>query len=149
MGLFSNPRAKPCPYEVGDILTTTTKTAPEDRWPGTSWERIQGRMLLAADDTHAAGSTGGTSSITINYADGGFAEIGMVHSNYQYDIGFNSVGDDNGRWFSELWKRSFPDKVSYQSPAATGIEGTPLGGHSSPISILPPYLAVYMWRRTA
>ena len=150
MSIFANPlhSAVLAAYPVGSIYMSVNATSPATLFGGT-WERIQGRFLFAADNSHAAGSTGGKSSISVDFSDGGFAQIGMVHSNYEHDIGMNSVGDDNGRWFAASWKRTFQDAVDYQSPAATGIEGTPLAGHTSPISILPPYLSVYMWKRTA
>lgn len=162
MSMFSNPLAfiksqlmpvgtiiEWSPVEGGGVdLSTPAKVAAYYGF-GT-WEAYgQGRMLLGTDSSHAVGSTGGNSSISIDYSDGGFAEIGMVHSNYRYGVGFNSVGNDNGRWFSASWTRTFSDSVKYQSPAATEIEGTPLGGHSSPISILPPYITIYRWRRIA
>lgn len=31
-----------CPYDVGDVLTTNSATAPSDRWPGTVWTNISG-----------------------------------------------------------------------------------------------------------
>lgn len=45
-------------YPVGSIYLSVTDTDPATLFGGT-WERIGGRFLLGADDTYAAGSTGG------------------------------------------------------------------------------------------
>lgn len=50
---------KVCPYNVGDIYLTTLSANPSDIWDNTTWEKIEGRFLLASDSTRAAGSTGG------------------------------------------------------------------------------------------
>lgn len=51
-----------CPYAVGDIYITTNSVAPSTIWPGTQWSQIKDVFLIAAGDTYAAGSTGGSSS---------------------------------------------------------------------------------------
>ena len=46
-----------CPFEIGDILQTTSSTSPAARFGGT-WEEIApDRVLMGASSTHAAGTT--------------------------------------------------------------------------------------------
>ena len=46
-----------CPFEIGDILQTTSSVSPAARWGGT-WEEIApDRVLMGASSTHAAGTT--------------------------------------------------------------------------------------------
>ena len=54
-----------CPYLVGDVYITTGSHSPSTVWPGTSWQAIEGKFLLGADASHAAGSTGGAASHTL------------------------------------------------------------------------------------
>ena len=51
-----------CPYPVGSIHLAVDSTDPATIWPGTSWERIQDTMLMAAGTAYAAGTSGGAAS---------------------------------------------------------------------------------------
>lgn len=51
-------------YPVGSVYLSTASTSPATLFGGT-WERIQGRFLLAASSAYAAGSTGGEASHTL------------------------------------------------------------------------------------
>ena len=57
-----------CPYEVGDIYITTLSTNPAVRFLGTTWEKIEGRFLLATSGNSASGQTGGSNTKTITQA---------------------------------------------------------------------------------
>ncbi|NCB35701.1 MAG: hypothetical protein EOM58_06625, partial [Clostridia bacterium] len=48
-----------CPYAVGDILQTLNTSSPEDRWPGTTWDDIAGRVLVGLDSTQTEFDTAG------------------------------------------------------------------------------------------
>ena len=54
-----------CPFPVGGIYFATDSTDPATIWPNTSWERIRGKFLMAEDDSHAAGTSGGSSTHTL------------------------------------------------------------------------------------
>ena len=53
---------KYCPYDVGDYYITENAGNPAEKWAGTSWERIQDCMLMAAGSTYAAGSSYGSAT---------------------------------------------------------------------------------------
>lgn len=57
-----------CPYEVGDIYITTLSNNPATRYLGTTWEKIEGRFLLATSGSNASGQTGGSNTKTISKA---------------------------------------------------------------------------------
>lgn len=49
-----------CPWFVGmGFYTSDTSFAPESVWPGTKWQKLEGRFILAASSGHAVGETGG------------------------------------------------------------------------------------------
>lgn len=49
-----------CPWFVGmGFYTSDTSFAPESAWPGTKWQKLEGRFILAASSGHAVGETGG------------------------------------------------------------------------------------------
>ena len=123
-------------YPVGSVYISANSTSPASLFGGT-WESIGGRFLLGADATYAAGSTGGEKdhTLTVNEIpshrhDGIFITgIGMVWKG-SYNVG-STYGVDTGEQGS--------DSSFYTGPAGGG------GAHNN----MPPYLAVYMWKRVS
>ena len=68
--MFANPlhSAALAAYPVGSIYMSANATNPGTLFGGT-WSQIQGRFLLAADGSHAAGSTGGEATHTLTQAE--------------------------------------------------------------------------------
>ena len=121
-------------YPVGSIYLSVSETSPASMFGGT-WERIEDRFLLAAGSTYTAGDTGGeaTHTLTINeipshthIINASYANPGSASSNN----GKLLAGDKNNIW---LWEH-----------ASTGSAGWD-AAHNN----MPPYLAVYMWKRVA
>lgn len=61
--LYMTP-ANSCPYQIGDIYITTLSSNPSNIWPGTYWEAINGRFLVAQ------GSNGSASDDALNLTAG-------------------------------------------------------------------------------
>lgn len=118
-------------YPVGAIYISTVNTNPQDLFGGT-WEQIKDRFLLSTGDSYTSGSTGGEATHTLT-----IAEMPAHHHN----IG-NNRGSGNMTW-SGLTGVKNADGVVYGYPT-TGDTG---GGQSH--NNMPPYLVVYMWKRTA
>lgn len=57
-----------CPYSIGDILLTASNQNPAVKWVGTTWEKIEGRFLLATSGSNASEQTGGSNTVTISKA---------------------------------------------------------------------------------
>ena len=112
-------------YPVGSIYMSVNSTNPQTLFGGT-WQRIQGRFLFAADSKHAAGTTGGeeTHRLTV--------EEMPSHTHKQSIGGEPSYGN-----------ACFKDR--YDSIG----EDTGAAGGDQPHNNMPPYLAVYIWKRTA
>lgn len=117
-------------YPVGAIYLSVTDANPAALFGGT-WERIGGRFLLGADTTYAAGSTGGEAEYTLTVDE-------MPKHNHGLD-NYNSAG--NATPFLTVQHQ---DKIGYGGNVQTMYAG---GGKAH--NNLPPYLAVYMWKRTA
>lgn len=129
-------------YPVGSIYTSVNNVSPQTFLGGT-WQQIQGRFLLAASNSYPAGSTGG--SAQHNHTLGaGYAEIGFT---YAEPIGnFLVMGEPKyGMSYTGQRMNSLP---TYSQASGINI-ATPLGGSTDEQTALPPYLAVYMWKRTA
>ena len=116
-------------YPVGSIYMSASATSPETLFGGT-WESIGGRFLLGADATYAAGSTGGEATHTLTN------DEMPAHQHAIYMGGEASTG---GFWG--------PNNITPQSMVS--FNATDTSGGNQPHNNMPPYLAVYMWQRTA
>lgn len=127
-------------YPVGSIYISLNSTNPSSIFGGT-WEQIQGRFLLGVSSSHPVNQTGGTENhshgLSKAYAQIGFSWDGsnyLVEKNPAYIEAYSGVKMTNLPGYAE----------------ATGLQlGTPLYGNTDNSSNMPPYLAVYMWKRTA
>ena len=133
-----------CPYEVGDILQTLNTTSPEDRWPGTEWEAITGRVLVGFDDTQTefdtAGEEGGSKTVQLGL-ESGYAKIGVLAANY---VHLKTKSVPTGSAYE-----TYISGTTYDTATNAGGRGTELGGTTDSGSVLQPYKVVYMWLRTA
>lgn len=125
-------------YPIGSIYISTSSTFnPQTTWGG-SWNKTaDGRCLIGANDTYPIGSTGGESShyLTID-------ELPQ-HSHGIY-------GCDSRDGSNTLTKSTFSYKDQGQTTSyISGILGTELTGGGNAHNNMQPYLAVYIWERTA
>lgn len=119
-------------HPVGSIYQSTDSTSPADLFGG-SWEQIKDRFLLAAGDSHDAGSTGGEEEHILTAAE-------MANHTHGYDYTGQSITE--GINAIRLY-----EAASTQYNAYTGKATSNCGGQAH--NNMPPYLAVYTWRRTA
>ena len=113
-------------HPVGSFYISDNSTSPATLFGGT-WERIQDKFLLAAGATYAAGTMGGEATHTLTIDE-------MPSHNHTYlKLTGTSSNKDTG------------------TGTAWGEETRNTGnkGGSQPHNNMPPYLAVYVWKRTA
>lgn len=118
-------------YPVGAIYLSVTNVNPATLFGGT-WEAIGGRFLLGANSTYAAGSTGGESAHKLTTSE-------MPRHNHTLDSYNVSAGNTTAYMTVQAQA-----KVGYNGNVQTLYTGGD-GSHNN----MPPYLAVYMWKRTA
>lgn len=132
----------PCPYyPVGSIYMSVNNINPATFFGGT-WERLKGRFLLGADDsTYKCGDIGGTESHSHTLNNGhAFLELSSDRINMNkkttssYTVNKTMTGSG---WYTQ--------NVSWGSRT----EVISLGGSTDSSNNIPPYLSVYMWKRTA
>ena len=121
-------------YPVGSIYMSVNSTSPATLFGGT-WERLQDRFLLAAGSAYSAGSTGGASAVTLT-ADQIPSHSHSISSAIGWPVNANSTEHLVDNWGYSGWPRV--PKIT-----STGNAG---GGQAH--NNMPPYLAVYMWKRT-
>ena len=55
-----------CPVPVGGIFITKLTDNPAVRYPGTTWEKLEGRFLYGTSGQEESGATGGSSSVVLS-----------------------------------------------------------------------------------
>lgn len=117
-------------YPVGTIYETVDSSFnPGTAWGGT-WTRITDRFLIGAGSSYSARETGGEKNHTLTTS-----EIpAHTHATYRQ----NSTGTISG---------VFTYSASNTIPGFIVNSGSTGGG--APHNNMPPYYAVYIWRRTA
>ena len=132
-------------YPVGSIYMSANSTSPE-RLFGGRWEQIKGRFLLGADEAHQAGAVGGEAEHKLTVG-----ELPNVHGEARMGWQDSSaagimVTGTSGAFGSK------PGTAYFNIGARSGTYGTDLVldfGNGQSHNNMPPFLAVYVWKRTA
>ena len=132
-------------YPVGSIYLSVNSTSPASLFGGT-WEQLKDRFLLGAGCAYAAGSTGGEAAHTLS-----INEI-PSHAGHLYGNagGVNGKGDAKGAWLKEININSSLTTSygwNYKNNEYYPVNRS-LGGGAAHNN-MPPYLAVYMWKRVS
>ena len=140
-------------YPVGSIYMSVSDTSPASLFGGT-WERIEGRFLMGASDTHPAGTT---------------VEAGLP--NITGKTYLRGIKDQSGTRFGIVWdstdgaltsvEQTTEDHSNNSIISSSDIYGENESGMikidasaSNPIygasdTVQPPAYSVYIWRRVA
>lgn len=151
---------------VGSIYLSIDPTDPSTLFGGT-WERIQDRFLLAAGPTYAAGSMDGEATHTLTEAElpdhrhAFTTDSAGAHTHSLNRVlgnsGGNWTGDKAGDLSGSGRKFGYIDSdYTVKTVTDTGSGGahthsgtTDGAGGNKGHNNMPPYLAVYVWKRTA
>ena len=121
-------------YPVGSIYMSVNSTSPATLFGGT-WKAIQGKFLLGADNgTYKAGNTGGEATHTLTTSE-------MPSHNHAVYYPNAGAADHSA-------PGNYPDGPSDSTYYAVGSYTSSVGGGKAHNN-MPPYLAVYIWKRTA
>lgn len=127
-------------YPIGSIYISAASTSPATLFGGT-WEQIKDTFLLAAGDTYTSGATGGEAEHTLTFNEMPSHSHGIyaVNTAGSDEFGVTCVGNMGvlqGN-FSTSRKTTWQKMYQYEA------------GGGQPHNNMPPYLAVYVWQRTA
>lgn len=129
----------PMVYPVGSIYMSVNNTNPATLFGFGTWEQIKDTFLLSAGDTYTAGDTGGEATHTLT-------DLEMPSHNHRLINGY-SGGTWSGGNYGQVAntgttgeKHVFYDNDTSRTSSAGGGQA-----HNN----MPPYLVVYMWKRTA
>lgn len=126
-------------FPVG--ITVQCDTSPASFMGGT-WEQIKDRVLIGAGGSYAKGATGGNTYMQLSAAIGAYdsntASLGYCATGPIRSLGFNY-----GIWGTDNHTNISSDRINHSTTVYDWVQGT-----TTP-SLLPPYLAVNMWKRIA
>ena len=148
-------------YPVGSIYMSVNSTSPATLFGGT-WSQLKDRFLLGAGDTYSNGATGGAATVTLttsqmpSHTHTFTGSSATTSSDSHTHTVPNTKGDNSGSGNKcESWASASASgrTVTTSSDSHThtltakGTNSSTGGGSSH--NNMPPYLVVYMWKRTA
>lgn len=147
-------------YPIGSIYLSVNSTSPATLFGG-SWTQLKDRFLLGAGSTYSSGATGGAATHKLSVAE---------MPSHAHDTPFFNNMTNNGEMKSDFIGVFGKGVTASQALKDTGqtstmemwwinqtntAEGNELAyltsakGSGSAHNNMPPYLVVYMWKRTA
>ena len=163
-------------WPVGSIYMSTVSTSPATLFGVGTWVAMEDRMLIGASATYAAASTGGsTDAITVAHTHAGpsHTHTGPSHTHtgttttnqHRHTISTNTdesgtiikVAGGNASGTTATTYTGYDSHNHTFTTASGGTGATGAGGTGSTTSTgssgtnanMPPYEAVYIWKRTA
>ena len=116
-------------YPVGSIYLAANAVSPASLFGG-AWEQIKDRFLLGAGDAYAVGATGGEAQTT----------LGVNHIPAHTHGAAGRAVYENGGNYVAVCDEAHGDGREILTRACGGGEA-----HNN----MPPYLAVYIWKRVS
>lgn len=114
-------------YPVGSLYLSVSNTSPQTLFGG-KWEQLKDRFLLAAGDTYLPGSIGGEAEVRLT------EDQIPVHT---HAVSYSEYWVDNG------------SEDAVMKPVGPSSKTTTSAGKGQAHNNMPPYLAVYVWKRIA
>lgn len=114
-------------YPIGSIYMSVNNTNPSTLFGGT-WVQLQNRFLLGAGSSYTAGETGGSATHKLTIDEMPSHSHGLKND--------KTGGSGSAKWV-----------INSSASSGTGVI-TNTGGNQAHNN-MPPYLVVYMWKRTA
>ena len=132
-------------YPVGSIYMSVNSTNPKNLFGGT-WEQIQGRFLFGMNSSYPAGSTGG--EITHKLTNAEMPKHNHDGLYYSYIDTANSITLNSGTVSYHVpWGSSDYDGGYGPGTGRAELVTGQVGGGAAHNN-MPPYLSVYIWKRT-
>ena len=144
-------------YPVGSIYMSVNNTNPSVLFGGT-WEQLKDKFLLSAGDTYTNGSTGGSAdAVVVSHTHTQNAHSHTLDNSKKYVVASNNAyaegvkrlatrdNDDGGYYL----RSDYASSITVYTNTANATATNQTTGESGTGKNMPPYLVVYMWKRTA
>ena len=141
-------------YPVGSIYMSVNSTSPASLFGGT-WEQLKDRFLLGAGNSYSINATGGATTHTHTTGNHTLTINEMPYHRHETQFAWDAnhsesyIGTANGlttdsyKWVSNNYL------LDMSTATGTGGSQPHNHGNTGSSSNLPPYLAVYMWKRVS
>ena len=147
-----------CPFPVNSLYLSLGSENPSTLWLGTTWQKQEGRFLLGSSGSYALGSTGGASTVKLAVANlpshtHSASQSAHTHSQPAHTHKINLYNDSGANYVL-----ASGGGATRGTPTTTSAGGDTTGsatpsisigatGSGTAFSIMPPYLAVNIWKR--
>ena len=151
---------------MGDIYLTTLSTNPATKYLGTTWEKIEGKFLLATSSSNTSGQTGGGNTKIITKANlpniklqvDNFSLTTVAHSHmvrgryYGAPDGWEDVDSPTHAGYLTViyGETGIHQKDTFSGGGqntGTASPYTSALGSGTPLDITPAYYTVHIWKR--
>lgn len=142
----NNNNVYPNPFPIGAIYMSIDSRNPSVIFGGT-WEQIKDKFIMCAGDSYKAGSTGGSSS---HYHSTGNCTLteSQIPSHQHYINNYNTGGYSTDTSYTVTAQPNKGYNANLMTRAAGGNKAHN-HGNTGKTSSMPPYLAVYVWKRVS
>ena len=134
-------------YPIGSIYMNTALVDPAVLFGGT-WELLKNRFLIGAGDLYAVGTMAGEVNHTLTVSEmPSHTHTQNPHGHSQHpntwmNVGISQIPKTGGYYYANA-----EHSADYRTGNTTAINNNT--GGSGAHNNMPPYLAVYMWKRVA
>ena len=155
-------------YPVGSIYQSTVNVSPATFMGGT-WQSIRGKFLFAENDLRAAGDEGGEETVVLNLehmpahnhgsqlqesvltmSPASLTRDGTSYKKFDSATGNIIVGNTQSSSYSSSQVKQISGTYTGADTATFKLQHThQTQGSGNAHNNMPPYLSIYMWKRTA
>ena len=136
--IYMTPASSLAAWPIGSIYMSVNSTSPANLFGGT-WERISDTFLFAASSSYPAGSTGGEFTHKLTQSELPNYSLSVANGSNVIRSKTGSSADAYVQTQSSGW--GIPNWESKTVTVASGGSGA---AHNN----MPPYLSVWIWKRT-
>jgi hypothetical protein len=127
-------------YPIGSIFLTLDKTFNPAEMFGGTWEQLKDRFLIgASEEKYPANSTGGQTSVALKYSNLPENTLRAIKNNLATSKSISG----------SAWGTQSVAANSYVATSVTYVNDLGDSYAKENVATMPPYRAVFMWKRTA
>ena len=137
-------------YPIGSIYLSVNNINPGSLFGGT-WEQIKDTFLLACGDTYGNGTTGGEAEHTLTTSEMPSHNHSMASGGeHKHNIRYKAVGRQDGGYWTPIGSTAI-ETTTTAFTISSGSHSHTINntGSGNSHNNMPPYLAVYVWKRIA
>jgi hypothetical protein len=146
-------------FPVGSIYISVNNVNPTNYFGGT-WERITDRFLIGAGSSYSGGATGGSTTVTLEqkhipWHTHTYSGTTSSNGSHSHTSGSREMTKGGTSTYTGVRPAGYTSDKTLTAVDSNGAHthtysGTTSGtGSGNAHDNMPPYLAVYIWKKTA